>query len=138
MPRTLSLALLAVLLVAAAGLAGEKKKAPANKLTGTWTRTVGGTTITFDIKAKDLTITVKAGEGSVIIHADYGVTKDNVVFGIITKVEKKGLEPEAAEKGALFSIVFSVKKREATASDLKGTKVDDEARKTMEGVYTRK
>jgi hypothetical protein len=138
MLRTLSLVLLATVVLVTAGQADDKKKAPANKKPlGTWSRKVGETTITFTIKADDMTIKVVEGGGnSIALEASYGVTKDKVLFGIITKVDNKGLKADV-EKGFLFSVRFDISKSELTISDLKGTKADDTIRGTVEGVYAK-
>jgi hypothetical protein len=89
MPRLVSLALLAVGLLISAGQAQDKPKDKAvKKPTGSWTREVSNHTLTFTFRADELTISVKDGDGNTIaIEAAYGVTKDNRLFGTMTKVE---------------------------------------------------
>ncbi len=58
--------------------------APARKPTGSWTRKAGDMTITFTFKADRLEARVTDG-ATIEIQADYGVTKDGTLFGIVTK-----------------------------------------------------
>jgi hypothetical protein len=116
--------------------AEDKPKAKAvKKPIGTWTREAGGWTITFEIKDGEMTIKLKDGDGNTIdFEAEYGVTKGGTLYGCATKVTTKGIDT-TAEKGDLFSVVYSANDKELTVSDLKGTHVNDEARKLIEGVY---
>jgi hypothetical protein len=131
MPRRLAVALIALLLPALA--AAEEKKA-AKKPTGTYSREAGDRKLAFAFKADTLTISLTAGETKMTIEADYGVTKEGVLYGVMTKVEKKGTDA-GPSKGDLFSFQFDVSGSELTISDLKGTHVNDESRKIVEGVY---
>jgi hypothetical protein len=138
--RTVLLALAVGLLAAAAGRAEDKpkEKAAVKKPVGTWTREANNSTLTFRIRADDLTIALKDGDGNTIeIEAAYAVTKDNVLFGTMTKVTKKGIEA-GPDKGDLFSFTFSANEKELTISDLKGTHTNEDARKLVEGVYKKK
>jgi len=105
-------------------------------LAGTWTRTVEGRTIKFDIKEKGLTVTLVDGNTSVEAEAEYAITKDGVLFGIITKVKKTGTDGGPTE-GELFSFKPAVEKGKLTISDLNGTKINDGARKLVEGEYSK-
>lgn len=139
MPRFGLLLLVFGLLLAAPlapARAEDKPKAKAvKKPVGTWVRKVDETTLTFVIKEDGMTITVKDGNGGTLeIEADYGVTKDGVLYGCMTKVTKKNIDPPT-DKGDLFSIAFSISGKELTVSDLKGTHANDDARKLVEGVY---
>ena len=111
---------------------GEEKVT--KKPLGTWVRESNGNKIVFDIKAEGLTINVTTGEGSLTAEASYGLTSDGTLFGILTKVEKKGME-NGPQKGDLFAFDFSANKKELTLSNLKGTRTSDEAAKATEGVY---
>jgi len=112
---------------------GEEKKA-AKKPSGKFAREVGDRKLVFDFKADTLTIHLTEGDRRVTAHAAYGVTGDGLLFGVITRVEKKGTE-DGPGKGDLFSFQFEESKTEFTISDLKGTRINDEARKLVEGVY---
>jgi hypothetical protein len=140
MLRTVSLALLAGLLFTALAQAEDKPKdkEAVKKPTGSWVREVNNHTLTVTFRADDMTVHVKDGDGNTItITAAYGVTKDKVLFATMTKVEKKGIDG-GPDKGDLFSFVFSVSDKELTTSDLKGTHVNEDARKLFEGVYKKK
>ena len=106
----------------------------ATKPVGTWVRESGGNKLSFAIKAEKLTITVSSSEGTVTAEAAYGVTADGTLFGVLTKVEKKGLE-NGPQKGDLFSFDFSAGKSEMTISNLKGTRTNEDAARLVEGVY---
>ncbi len=135
MLRLIGTAVVCVLALTAAGRADEKTKAEGKKPVGTWTRGADEQKITWIIKADTLTLKLKAGDTDLTIHAKYGVTDDNVLFAVITKIEK-GESDGGPSKGDLFSFSYSTTKKELTLSDLKGTRVNDDARKLIEGVYT--
>ena len=59
---------------------------------------------------------------------------DFIADGLQT--EKKGIEG-GSEKGDLFSFDINANKTELTISNLKGTRMSDEASKFVEGVYAR-
>jgi hypothetical protein len=123
-----------VMVMALPLFAAEKEAA---KHVGTWTREVSGHKITFDIKGDStMKIAVDTGSKKVDVAAKYGVTKEGVVFAIMTKVETDVTDGPA--KGDLFAFTFTITDKEMTVSDFKGTKVNDGARKVLEGVYTRK
>ncbi len=70
--------------------------------------------------------------------AAYGETADGLVFGVITKVEKKGTD-EGPEKGVLFSFQCKVDKDTLTVSDLNASAgVSDTGRQLLQGEYTKK
>jgi hypothetical protein len=76
----------ACLLAASSGAAYEPT---ANSFVGKWERRVtdGGTvTMTFEANRAHICVEERSGK-KVTIHADYGVTKDNVIFGVVTSVE---------------------------------------------------
>jgi hypothetical protein len=123
---------LALALVVVAPLAAADA---AKKPLGTWTRTAGDATVSFHFKADGLTVVLK-GEGDRKIEAlaDYGVSKDGVVFGRISKVTRTGIEG-GPEEGDLFSFRLKVEKDKATLSDLGGTHVNEDAKRLVEGDY---
>lgn len=127
---TVSLA--AVLFVFGGATAQAQKAGPA-KPVGTWSRTVDQFSITFDIQADGMKILLKAEGNSLTAHADYGVSKDGVLFARMHKIEKMGIDEGPAE-GDLFSFKFTVKGDELTVDDLQG-KANDEARRLVHGVY---
>ena len=111
---------------------GEEKVT--KKPLGTWVRESNGNKLVFAIKADSLTINMTTSEGNITAEASYGVTSDGTLFGILTKVEKKGME-NGPQKGDLFAFDFSANKKELTISNLKGTRTSDDAAKAVEGVY---
>ncbi len=114
----------------ALALAGEKAKRPS----GTYTRAAGDRKVTWTFKDDALKIKVQIGAGSLDYEAAYGVTKDGVLFGIFTKAEKKGIEG-GPSKDDLVSFRYELSKGELKISDLKGTAIDDEGKRLVEGVY---
>ncbi|HBI42249.1 MAG TPA: hypothetical protein DDY78_05240 [Planctomycetales bacterium] len=110
-----------------------------NKPIGIWSHTVNEFTATFTIKPHGLTFEVaKSDAESLTVHAAYGVTEDGVLFGVITKIDKKGTD-EGPEKGDLFSFGYKVDGETITVSDLNGSKPpSDQARQLIQGEYKAK
>jgi hypothetical protein len=125
-----------VALFVASTLALAADKGP-GKPVGSWSREVDDARITFDIKADGtMTITVKHGDNVINARASYGVTEEGMLFGVMTKVDSK--EDRGPQKGDLFGFTFSINKGELTVSDLTGTRINDDAKKLVEGAYTKK
>jgi hypothetical protein len=132
----------AAALVLAAALAAQegaaekketgKKKHGATRPVGTWTRGEGGTKVVFEIKKHSLRFRFNEGGKSLTADADYGVTKDGVLFGRISKIEKNGLD-NAPPAGTLFSFRFALKDGTLTISELQPGEGD--ARQAVEGEY---
>ncbi|MFO0877556.1 MAG: hypothetical protein U0840_09290 [Gemmataceae bacterium] len=97
---------------------------------GTFVREADGQKITLSFKADAMTVTV--GDDHVVVEAAYAVTGD-VLFGSITKVKKQG--DGGPDKRDLFSFQFAVKDKELIVSELKGTQVNDDSRRLVEGTY---
>jgi hypothetical protein len=99
----LSLVALAALVCCAAEdkADGEKPAAPV----GTWERAVDGQTLTLTVKEGRLRLTLTAEKGSKVLwlmDADYGITKDNLLFGIVTSLEKaKGAAAPGMSDGGM-------------------------------------
>ena len=129
------LAVLASIPLASAADKAEKAKKP----TGTWTHTVQDCTITFTITDDALRCELTKTDGtSVTTDSSYGVTPDGLVFGVITKVEKKGTD-DGPEKGVLFSFQCKADKDALTVSDLTASSgVSDAGRQLLQGEYKRK
>ena len=123
--------ILCCLVLVSASFAEEK---PTKKPLGTWVRESDEHKIVFAIKTETLTIHLTTPNGRVVAEASYGVTSDGTLFGILTKVETKGIE-NGPQKGDLFGFDFSANKTELTLSNLKGTRTSEGAAKTVEGVY---
>ncbi len=132
--RTTALAGLGVLLVFAAAAQADGDKAAGNKPAGTWKRTAGDNTVSFEFKSDVLRCTIAANGNTIEAEADYGVTKDGIVFGRISKVSKKGTEDGPSE-GELFSFRIKIDKDTATVSDLKTSMESPEAQQLVQGEY---
>jgi hypothetical protein len=133
MRRLTTAALLMLLLVQAAPGAGEKQ-ASKKQLDGAWKHTVGDNSITFRFKGNTLHAMVKTSDNSMEVDADYGVSKDGVLFGRISKVKKEGDGPS---EGDLFSFRFRIDGNTLTVSDLKTPHENGEAKELLQGDYHR-
>jgi uncharacterized protein (TIGR03066 family) len=129
------LAALALGLVCAAPLAAADAT---KKPVGTWTKSEGDVSVTFDIK-KDggLTVTLKGGDRKIEVTGDYGLSKDGVLFARISKIKKENVDG-GPEEGDLFSFRYKVEKDKLVISDLNAPKTDDQAKKLVEGDYEKK
>jgi hypothetical protein len=127
-------AALAVAVVCAAPLAAADQP---KKPTGAWTKTEGDLTITFDIKAEGMTVALKGGDRKFEVTADYGVSKDGVLFGRVSKIVKENADG-GPEEGDLFSFRFKVEKDKITLSELNSPKTNDDVKKLIEGDYALK
>jgi hypothetical protein len=140
MARSSVAAALALLLAVSVGSAADTK-AEGKKQVGTWVRDLGNNTVTFTFGADDkmtCVITGVGGEGTVTVHAAYGVAEGDTVFAVITKVEKKGTT-DGPEKGELFSFQFKADKDTLTLSDMKSTLENAAgAKQLVEGEYKKK
>jgi hypothetical protein len=125
-------AALALTLVCAAPLAAADE---AKKPLGTWTKKEGEVTITFQIKADGMHVTLKGdGDRKMEVDSDYGLSKDGVLFGRVSKITRSGLEG-GPDEGDLFSFRFKIDKDKLTLSDLTSPKTSEEAKKLIEGDY---
>lgn len=132
MTRWATTALALTLFCAAPLAAADEVKKPM----GTWTKKEGDFMVTFQIKADGMHVTLKGeGDRKIDVDADYGVTKDGVLFGRVNKCKKEGAE--GPEEGDLFSFRFKVEKDKMTISDLTAHKISDEAKKLVEGDYAK-
>lgn len=129
----LSLTLAGLIVLASPATGADDVKKPA----GAWTRTAGDNKITFDFKADSLHVTITNSGNSLEIVADYGLTKEGTLYGIVTKVERKGIDG-GPEKGALFSFRVKMDKDTLTISDLKATEGQDESKQLVQGDYKKK
>jgi hypothetical protein len=134
MTRWLTAAAAVCLLCAAPLAAADAAKKPV----GTWTRTEGDVSVTFDIK-KDgaLQVTLKGGDRKIDVTADYGLSKDGVLFARISKIKKENIDG-GPDEGDLFSFRYKVEKDKLVISDLNSPKTSDEAKKLVEGDYAKK
>jgi hypothetical protein len=120
-------------LLAAPLLADDAKGSP--KPLGKWKKTAGDNSVTFEIKADALSVTLSLGGNTIEAVSDYAMTKDGVIFGRINKVTKKGTEDGPSE-GDLFSFKVSSGKETLTLSELKSSHGEDgDAKALVEGEY---
>src|SRR5262249_6948797 len=123
----------ALTLLALAPLTPAADKPAVKKPLGTWVREVKGCTLTWAVQAETLTFTMQ-DEGTLKVHACYGVTPDGTLFACVTKVEKTG--DAGPDKGELFSFRFKLEKGDLVVSGLKTTAGDGaEAKALVEGTY---
>jgi hypothetical protein len=121
-------------------VAAEEKKAKGDaKPIGTWSRKLpNDTVVTFAIADDKMSCEVKAEGGeSVTAHGKYGVTEDGTLFGVLTKVEKKGTD-QGPDKGELFGFRFKIDKDTLTISDYRGSADRPQAKELIEGDYKKK
>jgi hypothetical protein len=130
MTRWVPAALAVVLLGAAPLSAADEVKKPI----GTWTKKNDNITITWTIKADGLSAKVK-GENTIEVFADYGLSKDGVLFARIHKVKKEG--NDGPEEGDLFSFRFKMEKDKLVLSDLTAAKSNEQIKQIVEGDYVK-
>jgi hypothetical protein len=134
MVRVTTLALAMLLLLVGAMPGADEKESGRKKPVGTWKRTVGDHAITFRIKGDALQAVLKGGDNIIEIDADYGVSKDGVLFGRVSKVKKEG--DNGPSEGDLFSFRFKITGSTMTLSELKGShETGAEAKELVEGEY---
>src|SRR6266511_1967466 len=128
-PRT-TLAV-AVLLAAAATAPAQDSLKPL----GTWVRHVEGHKITFDVKPDAVRCTITEGGYAISVDADYIVSKDGVLLGIIrTKGADKKAEENELDK-RLFYCRFAIEKNGLVISDLNVGGDKDKVKEFVEGRY---
>lgn len=129
-----NLAFITMVVMALPALAEEK---PTAKHVGTWVREAPGVKITFQMNADaTMKVLLDADGKRADVSCAYGVTKDGMLFGVMTKVDSE--IGDGPEKGDLFGFTFSINGKEMTVSDLKGSRISDGAKKLVEGVFTKK
>jgi hypothetical protein len=131
MTRWVTAALVLGLACAVPAAAADEAKKPL----GTWTKKEGDATITFAIKADGMSVVLKGeGDRKIEVEADYGLSKDGVLFARVSKITRTGIEG-GPDEGELFSFRFKLDKDKLTISDLSAPKTSDEAKKLVEGDY---
>lgn len=129
--RMIFVCLLGLLLVTVSTGQGEKTKAPL----GTWVKEAGAAKLEFKIEAKTLKFSIKDNDKSIVVDADYAISRDGTLFGRIAKADNGG--GDGPQAGMLFGFTFKVDGNQMTVSDLTGTD-NNEARQAVEGTYTKK
>jgi hypothetical protein len=133
MMRCATVAVVVVVFTAASLPGGDKK---ISKPVGTWARSAGDLEVKFQIKDDTLKCTLSGMGLTLDIDADYAMSKDGVIFGRISKVDKKGADV-GPNVGDLFTFKFAVKDNVLTISDL-GPQNNADARELIEGDYKAK
>jgi hypothetical protein len=75
-------------------------QSPPSRPLGTWERRLGPEPLRLYVEEARLHLVVP-GDNACTVHADYGMTKDGVIFGIVTSVEARDETASAAEKELL-------------------------------------
>jgi hypothetical protein len=121
----------AVLLAAAAAAPAEEAQKPL----GTWVRHIEGHKVNFDVKPDTVRCTITEGGYAISVDADYIVSKDGVLLGIIRTrgADKKAEENELDKR--LFYCRFAVEKNALVISDLNVGGDKDKVKELVEGRY---
>jgi hypothetical protein len=117
--------------VVCVALQAGSAEAQAKKPVGTWVKT-GDVTVTFTFEAETLTCKLEFGGDALNVKADYGMSKDGVIFGRINMVDKQG--GGGPSEGDVFTMRFSVKDGTLTITNL-GPDSNADARPLIEGEY---
>lgn len=118
-----------------AALAFAAEDTPRTKPVGAWERSIGDVTSSMKFTADSLTLVLSRNGDSVTVEADYGVTKDGWLFGIVTNVTKNGTDLGPAV-GDLFRFRIKADKNQLTISEIKDA--GDRVKQALEGDYQRK
>jgi hypothetical protein len=89
------------------GLGTARGSEPAERPVGKWEKKIGKTQVTLVVEENRLHLTM-TGEKSCTLHADYTLTKDLIVYGVVTSVEVA--DEEDAEK-EMIDVPFSCRFR---------------------------
>jgi hypothetical protein len=130
MLRGMLVTLIMVVLAAAPG--SSQEKSPARPI-GTWVKDQGDAKITFKMSADTFQCIISGGGVTLTVEGDYGVSKDGVIFGRISRVDRQGTDV-GPMVGELFSFKYAIKKDVMTLSDMRGASAG-EARALIEGDY---
>jgi hypothetical protein len=107
-------------------------QAQTKKPIGTWTKP-GDISVSFTFEADTLICKLDLMGTVLTVHADYGMSKDGVIFGRINKVDKQGTDAGPSE-GDLFTFHIAVKDNILTITNL-GPDSNADARPLVEGEY---
>jgi hypothetical protein len=120
-----------------AGGAALAQDADSHKPLGTWAHHSNDYKVTFDVKPDTLRCTV-SGEGglSISVTADYVVSPDGVLFGVIrTRKADKKKEEEGDMEKRLFYCRFTIEKNNLVLSDVVYGDDKDKIKEVLEGKY---
>jgi hypothetical protein len=130
---------LAAVALLGGGLIADEKKEPKKDATptGVWMKESDGLTLILDFtKADVLTVTVAAGENSLIITNKMTVEKDGTIKGKMTKSETKGEFPVMLKDGYEMSFKFKVDGKTAKLSDFTASEHEEQGKGATEGEYS--
>jgi hypothetical protein len=116
----------ALTLVACLASLGAVRAQEFTKPMGKWERKIGKTHLTLIVEDNRLHIT-SAGEKPGTLHADYAMTRDGLIFGVITSIECDDDEEGDATKtlfDAPFSFRFRIDEGALIIHDAKGHDAD--------------
>jgi hypothetical protein len=122
-----------------AGGAALAQDADSRKPLGTWVHHSDEYKVTFDVKPDTLRCTV-TGEGglSISVTADYVVSPDGILFGVIRTRKadkKKEKEEEGDTEKRLFYCRFAIEKNNLVLSDVAYGDDKDKIKEVLEGKY---
>ncbi len=104
---------------------------------GTWKKTAGEASVVIKFKEKEVSFKINVEGATIEAVGNYGVTKENVIFGIITKL-KQDDTGQAPGKGTLFSFQLSLTTKKGDKFKLsKLTPAEGDEKALVEGVYTK-
>jgi hypothetical protein len=112
-------------------LTARAEEPAVKKPIGKWEHTVDGIKVMVDLTADQIVLTVDVGF-KIIVHGDYGMTKDGKIFAICTKVDNAGVDT-APKVDDLFSFRVVMDKDKLTISEVKPG--GEEAKKFIQGEY---
>jgi hypothetical protein len=137
MARNLTVVLAAATLLALTAATQAQTEQRSAKLVGTWTRKADGCKVKLEVKPETLRCTVTPEVGyAVTVAADYVVSKDGVLLGILHagKAGKKGDEDALSKR--LFYFQFRADDKALVIQDL-NYDGDDQTKEVLEGRYHR-
>ncbi|HJT77664.1 MAG TPA: hypothetical protein VJ739_10730, partial [Gemmataceae bacterium] len=130
--------LLAAGLVAACAAGLRAAEPPNAKLLGTWTHHRGAYRVRLEIKPDRLHCTIAGPDGiTFALDADYVVSKDGVVLGIIRARGAGKKDDEDALQDRLFYFRVTARERTLVVSQLSCGDEDDSPKEVLEGTYAR-
>jgi hypothetical protein len=105
MAKWISALTLMVCVASASALCAQEITKPLGK----WQRKVGKTNVTLNVESNRLHI-VCTGDKAITLHADYAMTHDGLIYGVVTSIESDE-EDEADTAKTLFDAPFSFRFR---------------------------
>ena len=85
---------------------------------GKWERKIGKSHVTLIVEENRLHVTI-IGEDACTVHADYRMTKDGIVYGVVTSIETDEEEVDKSVFDALFTCRYRIDEGALIIRDLK-------------------